>query len=387
MNERDRETSAMRLMAALNPVLAAEFDATVSDADLELALDGAIRRGDGSEGLRLYPGRVRSAFRGRRLILGAAAGLALAGAAAAAIALSDDSLTTPLGKSDTPTFPTAQVQAAQESPRLLVTAPGWKVIRADNHDSASGEVEFSDGTDGHDLQITWYPARYYQTYLDDRANVSTPQESTLLGRTATTVTYGNDEYATMLAPQGDTFVEIRGTAGDREAYDQLLQSIQQVDVDTWLAAMPASVVQPSAYPDAVSKMLDGVPLPPHFVLTPPANDTVIDRYQLGAQVMSQVGCGWIETWLDAKKAGDEAKAEYAVDAMTTASHAAILNEMAKDGAYTQVFQQLAQQLRDGEIDNSPSGSETTEDGRTFEVGPGYATALGCDTQYRREVTK
>jgi hypothetical protein len=387
MNERERESRALRLMGALNPVLANEIDATISDGDVELALEQSIRRGErGAQGRPRFE-RTRSILGGRRMMLGAAAGLACAGAVAAAIVLSDASSTGTSSagtSSDHPTIAPAALRAAEANPRLLVTAPGWKVTRADEFDTDSGEMNFSNGS--HELQITWYPARYYQRYLDDRANVSQPETSTLLGQTATTVDYGNDDYATMLSPEGDVFVEIRGSVGDRQAYDTLLQSVQRADVDAWLAAMPASVVQPSEHADVVDRMLKDVPLPPGLDLEALRTDTsVLDHYQLGAKLMSAVGCGWLESWLAATKAGDEATAREAVDAMATASDSAILNEMGTDGAYPQVFRQYAHEIQAGHLDTGSSGSETLENGTTYEFGPAYATALGCDTQYKRKV--
>ena len=44
----------------------------------------------------------------------------------------------------------------------------------------------------------------------------------------------------------------------------MLASLHEVDVDTWLSAMPASVVQPAQQAEAVDEMLAGIPLPPGF---------------------------------------------------------------------------------------------------------------------------
>ena len=121
---------------------------------------------------------------------------------------------------------------AEANPRLLVTAPGWKIVRADEFEPDSGELTFSDGSRRFDIH--WYPAQMYDEYLRDRATVSTPEHGVLLGRRATTVDYTREEYATMLSPQGSVFIEVRGRLGSRGAYDEILDSLRPVDVDTWL---------------------------------------------------------------------------------------------------------------------------------------------------------
>src|SRR6185369_7639997 len=129
----------------------------------------------------------------------------------------------------------------------------------------SGELTFSNG--GRDFEIHWYPAHLYQQLLRDRADVSRPEEGTLLGHRATTVAYSPEEYATMLSPQGKVFIEVRGQLGSRRAYDEILHSLQPVDVETWLDAMPPSTVRPEARAKAVEQMLRGIPVPPGFDAT------------------------------------------------------------------------------------------------------------------------
>jgi hypothetical protein len=95
---------------------------------------------------------------------------------------------------------------------------------------------------------------------------------------------GTDEYVAVWA-HGDYVVEARGRAADVEAFKALLASLHEVDVDTWLSAMPASVVHPAQQTEAVDVLLAGIPLPPGFdAASIPTSDAVRDRYQLGAQV-------------------------------------------------------------------------------------------------------
>src|SRR5260370_2132385 len=52
------------------------------------------------------------------------------------------------------------IWVAEASPRLLVTAPGWAITRADEFEPDSGELTFSDGS--HRFELHWYPAQQYR---------------------------------------------------------------------------------------------------------------------------------------------------------------------------------------------------------------------------------
>jgi hypothetical protein len=194
-----------------------------------------------------------------------------------------------------PTYAAAAIEVAEANPRLLVTAPGWKVTDAGEFEADNGETIFGDGH--RTFELHWYPARLYRSYLRDRSEVSPPQRSRLLGRTATTVEYGHHgEYATMIAPIGKVFVEVRGRLGGHAAYEEVLRSLRAVDIETWLAAMPASVVSPDTRAQTVATMLRGVPYPPGFDPSLIENETaVLNHYQLGVRVADSIACGWVES--------------------------------------------------------------------------------------------
>jgi hypothetical protein len=378
MTSHTPDTDALGLMAANNPV----DTVAVTGPDLEAAMAAAIKEGEGT-------GQPQRSSTASRIGFGVAIGLTCAAVVTVLIVFSSGSTDTANHSKHT----AAEMTNAGGNPHLLVTAPGWHVTRADEYERDSGEMNFSDGQ--HELQITWYPARSYQTYLDDRASVSTPEHSTLLGLDATTVHYGGSEYATMLAPTGNVFIEIRGDAGDKTSYDALLASLEPVDMETWLAAMPASVVQPTTRAAVVEEMLRDIPLPPGFdvdslaaraPLVAAGDPAVLDRYQLGAKVVSAVTCDWLDRWVAATEGGDQAAADAAADALSTSRNWHVLDEMAKEGAYPQVLHMLTQQVQDGDLDSltSSSGTEQVPSG-TYETGPAYASALGCDSQYRHRI--
>jgi hypothetical protein len=296
-----------------------------------------------------------------------------------------------------PTYAAAAIEVAEANPRLLVTAPGWKVTDAGEFEADYGETTFGDGR--RTLELHWYPAHFYRRYLRDRAQVSPPHRSRLLGRTATTVEYGHrGDYATMIAPIGGVFVEVRGRLGGHAAYEQVLHSLRPVDVDTWLAAMPARVVSPEARAHTVEAMLRGVPSPPGFDPSQLESETaVLNHYDLGVQVADAVACGWVESWLAARASGDEAAAQDPVEAMASSHHWPLLLRMARAtkrslppslragpaaSGWSQNIWHAAAELRRGHLDQGFGQAMVRPDGSGYKIGPAWATELQCTARIR-----
>lgn len=293
------------------------------------------------------------------------AGAALAGAAVAAVLIFSGN--EPGGDDSAGVAYAAEwIRIAEENPRLLVTASGWEVTRADESRPDYGEMTFSRGT--ADLDLHWYPIDSYRGFFGDRAHEADETEIELLGRTATLFEDDYNNYSVMLRPGGDTFVEIRSDYDrtmDREEFLELLDTIEAVDVDTWLAALPASVVQPVDRVAAVEEMLEGIPVPPGLDLDSlTQGETARDRYQLGALVTGAVTCAWLERRMSGLQTGDSAKVKEAEDALATARSWPILLEMRDQGGWSQ---QIWDWAADGR-GSSGSGRNSTE----RPVG-----ALGC----------
>jgi hypothetical protein len=229
------------------------------------------------------------------------------------------------------------IRIAEQNPRLLVTASGWEVTRADESRPDYGEMTFTHGTD--DVDLHWYPIESYPGFFQDRVSDADETEIDVLGRTATLFEDDYDNYSVILRPGGDTFVEVRSDADrtmDREGFLALLDTIEAVDVDTWLAALPPSVVQPVDRVATVDEMLEGIPVPPGLNLDSlTQGETARDRYQLGALVTGAVTCAWLERRMSGLQAGDSAKAKEAEDALATAPSWPILLEMRDQGGWSQ----------------------------------------------------
>jgi hypothetical protein len=307
-------------------------------------------------------GARRRRWRRRRLLGIAAPALAAAVVAVVAVvALSS--------RSDEQAWAAALVRVAEAAPRLLVDEPGWEVTRADELGVDYGEMTLASGD--RRLDLKWLPAGQYQSAVDKRADeMDDLATAPAAGVEARVFRYpGTNDYVAVWR-QGDYMVEARGLAADADAFRTTLASLHEVDVDTWLSAMPASVVVPASQAEVIDEMLVGIPLPPGFdPTTIRTSDAVRDRYQLGAQVSGAVACAWIERWVAARDEGDETGARAAVEAMATSRTWPVLLEMDDEGDYPEaLWDYAAAMATNGDV---PAGRPG------LQVGETYRSALGC----------
>jgi uncharacterized membrane protein len=281
-------------------------------------------------------------------------------------------------------YAAAAVRVARANPRVLVTAPGWKVRSVEGFDPDAGEMTFQLGPDqwrdettnfgsahvnaAPHLEVTWYPRDQYDTYRADRAREPHLQQLNLFGLTGQMISYSATDHAVLLPPQGAVFLELRGSdIGDEAAFKSFLaDSIEQVDVGTWLEAMPPSVVTARNLDAAVRRVLAGVPLPPGFDASSLDRGLAVDSYQFGARVTGMVACGWIEEWQRARDAGDTAAEQRAVSAMATSRDWAVLHDMDAEGDFPEVVWQYSDTLAAGGRAASPKAGLD-----------GFRGALGC----------
>lgn len=272
------------------------------------------------------------------------------------------------GKGGDQAWAAALVRVAEAAPRLLVDDEGWQITRADQFSVDYGEMTFS--KNGRELELKWIPATESadeiakrDPELDDLGTAPAADGEARLFRYE-----GTDEYLAIWV-RGDYLVEARGRAPDADGFKALLASLHEVDVDSWLSAMPESVVKPAGQAETVDEMLTGIPLPPGFdPESIPTSDAVRDRYQLGALVSGTVACAWIDRWVAARRAGDETVAREAADAMATATTWPVLQEMNEEGDYPEVVWELAAAMET---------NGTVPAGRPMTVEEAYTSALGC----------
>lgn len=259
------------------------------------------------------------------------------------------------------------VAVAEAAPRMLVTADGWGVGWASEFGAENGGIRFSNGDEA--LDLLWRPVAEHQTYVDDRAaNADALGDITMGGHDATLFRYSNSNDFTALWIDGDHSVELRGVQPSEADFRALAATVEAVDVETWLDAMPESVIAPSERDTAIADILVGVPVPPGFDQTVLDSSGISDRYQLAAEVTGWVACGWLDIWVDADARGDQTAKAEATRAMASSRTWPILLEMEPVGPVPYMIWEYADDLATDGV-NSAYGDRI----RTRE----YVQAFGC----------
>ena len=255
------------------------------------------------------------------------------------------------GKGADTAYAAELVAVAQANDRLLIR--GWTVTRADEFTVDEGEMTFTDGS--HELELRWGPAADFASFLADRSHPGDTDQLggvTVLGRPGHLFHYPNSQdYTTLVEPDGPHYLELRGDAGNESAYRAVLDQLHTVGVDTWLGALPASVVKPIDRAAAIDQMLVGLPLPAGFDRSAlGASSSVSDRYQLGAKVAGSVACAWFDQWFTATAARDTPPATAA---------AALAGHPLETGPFTLTGQSVAGNLGCPTLTGSGSGTAPT----------------------------
>lgn len=336
--------------------MASRLDPVPADAYRGLA--------DSKWGRRTFETVVSAGLSRRRLARGFAAAAVTAAVVAGAVAVV--STEPPAPKPESAWAPEL-VRLAQESPRLLITAPGWRVTRADGFGSGSEEMTFENGR--YWVDIYWYPREDYERYVDSRrhdADVSA--ELRVAGNGAVLFRQdGNAPIRTtfyVLWKEGPHTVELRtdvvpSTAELRE----IASSVEAVDVETWLAALPPSVVEPAERHRTVERAAAGLPIPPEVDLDRIAGAEAVGAgHSIEYEVATAVACGWIEHWAE----GDEAARREAVEALRSAGEWRAF----RDGnMQLEYIEDVAAGMANGEP--APGGEASS-------LEAGYRRHLGCE---------
>jgi hypothetical protein len=299
------------------------------------------------------------------------ASLACAAVLAVVIVLSGGSID-PVGRGAYPGFAEAAVKVAEANPRLLVTAPGWRVVQARSFKATDGILYFADGKER--VYLDWMPAAYYpEVRAKSRPRVGQVSAATVAGRAVTTIHQERGEggayFQTIFAPEGGVFVSLQGNFRTRGEWERLLASVRAVGVEEWLRAMPADILRPAAIAGELAKMLRGVPVPPGFDAAAAVGPTQLTNgFQAAKNLTQAVTCGWVEQWSAARRRGDAALAGEATDAMSGAAHWPVLLRMAREkgAGWPTSIETIARQMAAGHL-----GRE-----RTATMRGGHAVAEG-----------
>ena len=267
------------------------------------------------------------------------------------------------------------VRFAEASPLVLLDIEGWRVEYADEQSTEEGELHFRRGptpppsnasvnaTKGADVptttaQLNWRGGSLSSWTSDRAASAKVRALAPVLGTTAHVYQYdggrpGHRDITALFRYDGRV-MEFRAGAADIAAFKVLLAGLRAVDTDTWLSAMPASVVKTDDRSAVVAEMLEGVSIPPGFdPASIKGSELTKDRYQLGAAVVGTVSCTWLKRWSDARAKGDKAGVREAIGAMADSDRWPIVKEMAKSGAYPQVLGMLVAAMPSGDYYGRP----------------------------------
>jgi hypothetical protein len=245
--------------------------------------------------------------------------------------------------------------------RLVLSAPGWRIIRHDEQPE-SGSVHFETDFASGQQRVTLHqrPPGYNDEFTNG-------QSITVLGVAGHLIDDGGEYRA--FWESGTWDFELRGQASSDAGFRSLLNSLEYVDEATWEAALPASVVKAADRAAVVDEMLQGVPTPPGFdAARLEYTNQTSDRYQLGAQVASAILCGWIEQWLDAKQRGDSSTQDAAAQALQTSRSWTFLIDMQAEGDYPRVAWQYVDAI---------AGGGATPGAKVVPVEDSFRGALGC----------
>ncbi|HJZ37219.1 MAG TPA: hypothetical protein VJ204_13195 [Solirubrobacterales bacterium] len=280
--------------------------------------------------------RGRSRGRRRWLPLGFAS---LTGAAVLAVVLIFSGSSLDSGPGANPGFADAAVKVAEANPRLLITAPGWRIEEARSFKPQRGQLELGDGT--HRVHLAWGPAAERREDLHGYGRdgrVTGNWTATIAGRTADVFHLHagptGSYFTTIFPAEGGVYVYLAGEFAKRSEWEKLMTSVRAVGVDEWLEAMPGDILRPQAFKAELARMLHGVPVPPGFEATATIKPTELtNRFQAAKKLTQAVTCEWVRRWAGARKARDTAGAREAVAAISGARDWPVLLRMAREKGY------------------------------------------------------
>jgi hypothetical protein len=225
--------------------------------------------------------------------------------------------------------------------RVLLDAPGWKIARHDEQpESGSVHFETTYKAEGKELDLHQRPPGYNDEFMSSSSNV------VVLGNSGVLWPAGG-EFRGFWRDGGWDF-ELRGGPVDEAEFRSLLAALRFVDDATWEAALPDTVVKPADRAAVVDEMLREIPIPVGLDISAVKESArQRDRYQLGAQVVKPVLCGWMQMWVDAQQSGDVDAQQQAIAALDSARNWPVLIEMSGPGDLPEIVWSEVDALQHG----------------------------------------
>jgi hypothetical protein len=143
-------------------------------------------------------------------------------------------------------------------------------------------------------------------------------------------------------------LELKAAVPDLAAFEERLGWLTRVDSQTWLDAMPPSVVKAADHDAAVREMLRGIPVPDSFKPSQiPDEGLTTNRDQVASSVTGIVSCLWFRQWGEARRTGDRAKKGEAERAMATVKQWPIIQQVEAEDGYPETILKLVASMPSG----------------------------------------
>lgn len=259
------------------------------------------------------------------------------------------------------------------------------------HNSQDGGGQY--WTNGNQrLEVQWYPASQYDSYLQDRRHGTTERAVELLGQSGHeftekpasasqqansdvlqpspkvksdrpwaydggTAVYGHRVY-TILPAIGDYFLMIDTYTTDKATFDEVIDSLTRVDEAAWEGVIDEATVTEAEGEAFLTEAKQDVPMPDGVEVTVDDLNLPQSPYQARAAFAGPVLCGWAEQYVD----GDE----QALETLRASSEWPVLQAMLAEGDYAEVVAENIEQLAGG----------TTDKGNTYTLED-FDQAVGC----------
>jgi|GEM_PF-4099151 len=139
---------------------------------------------------------------------------------------------------------------AQDLDRVGSILPGekWTPVDADGVGRNLGEYEVNatgePGAEPPEVTVTWRRARDYDSYVEDRADVSSAEAVEVVGAPGMLYTYSDHDFTVLRAVEGRSFIELRATYLSRADFDAFLAGLDPVTEDEFAAALEDAGVTP-----------------------------------------------------------------------------------------------------------------------------------------------
>lgn len=233
-----------------------------------------------------------------------------------------------------------------EGYRAVLSDPGWRISDLyDPGDGHGGSISYARGP--VDVEINWYPADTYASYVQDRqVDLGDPEVLDLLGEASKLWSYDDQDFEAMRPAAQGHFLAIRASGLTRTDFLQLAAGLRLVDEEAFADAVGDSAVTPANADRVVAEILDDVPLPDGFT-SPSLGRAYLSRYQAIAEVTGPVSCAWARQYDEGRAGGDQRAVDEATDAMVGSRQWAALREIADQGDWAESLWSMGAAMASG----------------------------------------